>query len=272
MASSQLQCVGRSSESLEMSERKTEPFAGRLLVIDDDAELCELVAEYLRPEGFEVEAAHDGEQGVERVLSGGHALIVLDVMLPGLNGFEVLRRIRARSSTPVLMLTARGEDVDRIVGLEIGADDYLPKPFNPRELVARIHAILRRTARVPSAAGTAPGVSTLIVGDVELDPGGRTVRCGGRPVELTGVEFTLLEALLRAAGRVIGRHELSKTVLGRRLMPYDRSLDMHVSNLRKKLGHMSGQHERIKTVRGLGYVYRLPAASSDSDNSTEERG
>jgi len=254
-----------------MAETKPESSAGRLLVIDDDTELCELVAEYLRPEGFEVEAVHDGEQGVERVLSGEHTLIVLDVMLPGLNGFEVLRRIRAGSRVPVLMLTARGEAVDRIVGLEIGADDYLPKPFNPRELVARIHAILRRTASAPAPAGTAPGVSTLVVGDVELDPGSRTARRSGQPVALTGVEFTLLEALLRGAGRVIGRHELSKTVLGRRLMPYDRSLDMHVSNLRKKLGHMSGRRERIKTVRGLGYIYTLPGRSADTDESTEER-
>jgi DNA-binding response OmpR family regulator len=243
-----------------MSDKKPEPQAGRMLVIDDDAELCDLVTEYLKPEGFEVEAVNDGERGLERALSGEHALIVLDVMLPGLNGFEVLRRIRAHSGTPVLMLTARGEDVDRIVGLEIGADDYLPKPFNPRELVARIHAILRRTSRAPAPADAAAGIPKLIVGDVELDPGSRTVRCGGRPVELTGVEFTLLESLLHSAGRVMDREELSKAVLGRRLMPFDRSLDVHVSNLRKKLGHMCGEYERIKTVRGFGYIYTLPSS------------
>jgi DNA-binding response OmpR family regulator len=241
----------------------------RLLIIDDDVELCELVSEYLRPEGFEIEAVHDGELGIKRVLSGEHALIVLDVMLPGLNGFEVLRRIRARSSTPVLMLTARGDDVDRIVGLEIGADDYLPKPFNPRELVARIHAILRRSSHAAGTAGTASSTGRLVVGDVELDPGSRTVRRGGEPVELTGVEFSLLEVLLLAAGRVVEREELSRTVLGRRLMPYDRSIDMHVSNLRKKLGHTSGQQDRIKAVRGFGYIYTLPGDASGKDDSTE---
>ncbi len=242
-----------------MAEGRTEPAAGRLLVIDDDSELCELVTEYLRPEGFEVEAVHDGERGVDRALCGEHAMVVLDVMLPGLNGFEVLHRIRARSGVPILMLTARGEAVDRIVALETGADDYLPKPFNPRELVARVHAILRRAAG--SAERGIAGATKLIVGDVELDPGGRTVRCNGKVVELTGVEFNLLETLLRTAGRLVEREELSKTVLGRRLQPYDRSIDMHVSNLRKKLGHMSGEHERIKTVRELGYIYTLVSAT-----------
>jgi two-component system response regulator CpxR len=255
-----------------MSEKNVESLGSRLLVIDDDAELCELVAEYLRPEGFEVEAVHEGEQGVERALSGDYVLVVLDVMLPGLNGFEVLRRIRARSGTPVLMLTARGEAIDRIVGLEIGADDYLPKPFDPRELVARIYAILRRTHRYAVSTGAAHGIPRLTVGDVELDPGARTVRCGGQWVELTGVEFNLLETLLRSAGRLVEREELSKTVLGRRLMPYDRSIDMHVSNLRKKLGHMSGDHERIKTVRGLGYIYTLPGSAPNERDTPEEHG
>jgi len=253
-----------------MPEKKTESSGTRLLVIDDDTELCELVTEYLKPEGFEVDAVHDGEHGVERALSGGYALVVLDVMLPGLNGFEVLRRIRAQSGTPVLMLTARGEAVDRIVGLEIGADDYLPKPFNPRELVARIHAILRRTQRRFASADTAQRSPKLMVGDIELDPGARTVCCAGRPVELTGVEFNLLEALLRAAGRLVEREDLSRTVLGRRLMPYDRSVDMHVSNLRKKLGHMIGGHERIKAIRGLGYIYTFPESASDGESRRGE--
>src|SRR5881275_2158842 len=155
----------------------------RILVIDDDVELCSLVSEYLRPEGFHVEAVHDGKTGLTRALSGDHLLIVLDVMLPGLNGFDVLRRIRDGSRIPVLLLTARGEDVDRIVGLEIGADDYLPKPFNPRELVARIRAVLRRTQ-----AEAGPG-EVLHVGEVELDPGTRVVRKAGSVVELTSVEF-----------------------------------------------------------------------------------
>jgi len=251
-------------ETSALSTGTPEHPTGRLLIIDDDVELCELITEYLRREGFEVEAVHDAEQGVVRALSDEHALVILDVMLPGFSGFEALRRIRARSSTPVLMLTARGEDVDRIVGLEIGADDYLRKPFNHRELVARIHAILRRTMRAASAAGTALPAKKLVVGDVELDPGARLVRCAGRPVELTGVEFSLLEMLLRAAGRVVEREELSKAVLGRRLQPFDRSLDVHLSNLRKKLGHMIGSVERIATVRGVGYVYaRVDSTRAD---------
>ncbi len=226
----------------------------RVLVIDDDVGLCELVAEYLGPEGFEVEAVHDGEAGVERALSGEHELAVLDVMLPGINGFEVLRRIRARSRLPVVMLTARGLDVDRIVGLEIGADDYLPKPFNPRELVARINAVLRRTR--PEALGAAER-ETLAVGDVLMDNRTRTVRRDGRAVELTAVEYDLLKRLLAAPGRVVTREELVKDVLHRNLSPFDRSIDMHVSNLRKKLGHQvtGTTAERIKTVRGVGYIY-----------------
>ncbi len=229
----------------------------RLLVVDDDVELCELVLEFLEPEGFAVEVTHDGVAGLERATSGEHALVVLDVMLPGLNGFEVLRRIRGRSGVPVLMLTARGNDVDRIVGLEIGADDYLPKPFNPRELVARIRAVLRRSRAPEGSPGPA---QRLTVGDVDLDPGARVVRRGGAIVELTSLEFSLLEVLLRGAGNVVARQELSKSLLGRRLMPYDRSIDMHVSNLRRKLGPGPGGCERIKAVRGLGYVYTLPEA------------
>src|SRR5437016_9713694 len=173
----------------------------RILVIDDDVELCTLVGEYLAPEGFLVECAHDGKRGLEAAVTGEHLLVVLDVMLPGMNGFDVLRRIRGKSRVPVLLLTARGEDVDRIVGLEIGADDYLPKPFNPRELVARIRAVLRRTKEGKSAGASVPEI--LKVGDIELDPATRTVRQEGKPVDLTSVEFSLLEVLLREAGRVV---------------------------------------------------------------------
>ncbi len=230
----------------------------RLLVIDDDIELCELLTDYLTPEGFEVETVHEGEQGANRALSGEHALVVLDVMLPGVSGFDVLRRIRAGSGIPVLMLTARGDDVDRIVGLEMGADDYLPKPFNPRELVARIRAIQRRAE--PKAGETAGErqQERLVVGDVELDTGTRAVRRAGRAVELTSVEFSLLEVFLRTAGSVVTREELVKNVLGRRLSPYDRSIDVHVSSLRRKLGHHIGKTERIRTVRGIGYLYAFP--------------
>lgn len=233
----------------------------RILIIDDDVELCGLVTEYLAPEGFQVEAVHHGNRGLERALSGEHALVVLDVMLPNLNGFEVLRRIRDRSRVPVLLLTARGEDVDRIVGLEIGADDYLPKPFNPRELVARIRAILRRTRAEKTGL---PPEEILRVADIELDPGTRTVLQNGRPVELTSVEFNLLHALLREAGRVVPRERLVDIVLSRKFSPFDRSIDMHVSKIRKKLGDSEGGTDHIKTVRGVGYIFARPQQQADA--------
>ena len=237
----------------------------RILVIDDDAELCGLVGEYLEPEGFQIEAVHDGTRGLERALSGDHLLVVLDVMLPGLNGFDLLRRLRVASKTPVLLLTARGEDVDRIVGLEIGADDYLPKPFNPRELVARIRAILRRTQG--SDKGEQEAIPEVIrVGDVELDPATRTVLRGGAPVELTSVEFNLLHALLREAGRVVTREHLVDTVLSRKFSPFDRSIDMHVSKVRKKLGDSDNGPDHIKTVRGVGYIFAHPREHARSED------
>src|SRR2546421_2680418 len=231
----------------------------RILVIDDDVELCTLVGEYLAPEGFLVECAHDGKRGLEAAVTGEHLLVVLDVMLPGMNGFDVLRRIRGKSRVPVLLLTARGEDVDRIVGLEIGGDDYLPKPFNPRELVARIRAILRRS--LPGKATDAvPEV--LSVGDVELDPATRNVYLGGAPVELTSVEFNLLEVLLREAGRVVTRERLVNAVLSRKFMPFDRSIDMHVSKVRRKLGDSDESGDHIKTIRGVGYMFARPGAKA----------
>jgi two-component system response regulator CpxR len=177
-------------------------------------------------------------------------------MLPGMNGLDVLRRLRAHSRTPVLILTARGDDVDRIVGLEIGADDYLAKPFNPRELLARIRAILRRTQSPPVGA---PGAEKITVADVDIDPAARMVRRSGEPVELTSVEFSLLEMLLRSAGQVVTREQVAHEVLGRQFFPYDRSIDMHVSKLRRKLGDAPGGGERIKTIRGVGYVYARPS-------------
>ena len=221
----------------------------RILVIDDDVELCALVAEYLAGEGFQSECVHAGDAGLQAALKGEHILLVLDVMLPGINGFEVLRRLRATSRMPVLLLTARGEDVDRILGLELGADDYLPKPFNPRELVARIRAILRRTQRGDAKQ------PVLQAGGIELDTATRTVRQGGVPVDLTSVEFGLLEMLLRSAGKVVTREELAETVLGRKFAPFDRSIDMHVSKVRKKLGDTGGSEDLIKTVRGSGYIF-----------------
>ena len=234
----------------------------RVLVVDDDEELCELVAEYLEPEGFTVAAAHDGAAGTQYALAGEYDLVILDVMLPGKTGFDVLRTIRSAQSTasaiPVLMLTARGDHIDRIVGLELGADDYLPKPFHPRELIARIHAVLRRTRPEPDAP-LSPPRERLSVGDVELDTGARETRRSGESMVLTAIEFDLLAALLRAAGRVVTREEIARNVFGRKFLSYDRSIDMHVSNLRKKLGRHADGVERIKTVRGVGYIYALPS-------------
>lgn len=240
-----------------MDEPSRQSNETHLLLIDDDVELGELIVEYLQPEGFDVGVVHDGQQGLARALVEQPALVILDVMMPGLNGFDVLRGIRARSPMPVLMLTARGDDVNRIVGLEIGADDYLAKPFNPRELIARIRAILRRTRQTEQAVGMSDRPAKLVLDDVELDPNARVVRRDGAAVVLTAIEFNLLEILLRSAGKVISRHDLSKQLLGRRFMPYDRSIDVHVSNLRKKLGHMIQDRERIKSVRGYGYVYTV---------------
>jgi len=220
-----------------------------ILLVDDDVELCELVGEFLGGEGLSVEVAYDGRTGLEKALTGAFDLVVLDVMMPQLGGFEVLRRLRETSQVPVVMLTARGEEVDRIVGLEMGADDYLPKPFNPRELAARVRAVLRR-------AEAAPGTSSSItVDDVTVDLGARTIRVDDAEITLTGVEFSLLETLLRAAGSVVTRNELSEAALYRRANAFDRSLDVHISNLRRKLGPASGGGERIKTVRGVGYQY-----------------
>jgi two-component system response regulator CpxR len=224
----------------------------RILIIDDDIELCELVTEYLEPEGYTVEAIYDGETGVQRALSGAHALAVLDYMLPGLNGFEVLRQIRAGSRLPVVMLTARGDDVNRIIGLQLGADDYLPKPFNPMELVARINAVLRRSR---FQAEQRPLPEVLVAGDIKMDSRTRTVSRAAKTVELTVVEYSLLEKLLQSPGRILTREELVREVLHRELSPFDRSIDTHVSNLRKKLGHEVNGIERIKTVRGVGYIY-----------------
>ena len=220
----------------------------RVLIVDDDIQLCRLLTERLGTEGFTIEAVHDGPRGLQRALSMEHALVVLDLMLPGMGGLDVLRRLRAASPVPVLILTARGEDVDRILGLEIGADDYLPKPFNPRELIARIRAILRRSARVEDSS------APLVVGDIRLDSKAREVWLNDAPLSLTSVEFSLLEAFLQNAGRVVSRELLTETVLGRKLGPFDRVIDVHVSNVRKKLGPAQCG-ERIKAVRGSGYLF-----------------
>src|SRR5579871_171646 len=217
----------------------------RLLIIDDDAELCALLQEFLHREGFNVDTVHEGNAGLAQALDGGYDLIVLDVMLPGMDGFEILKRLRVSNRVPIMMLTARGEDVDRIVGLELGADDYLPKPFNPRELVARVKAILRRTE---------PKVNRgrVEVNGVALDPGTREVTSDGKPVEVTTLEFDILEQLMRNAGRVVSRDGLMESLYNRKATPFDRSIDMHVSHLRRKL---EGERPVIKTIRGVGYQF-----------------
>lgn len=229
----------------------------KLLVVDDDVELASLLSEFLQREGYSSDFAHDGRTGLEKALSGVYDLVVLDVMLPQLDGFEILRRLRQASRVPVLMLTARGDDVDRIVGLELGADDYLPKPFNPRELTARIRAILRR---VESSAPA--GSPRLEVNGVELDPGARAVRLDGASIEVTTLEFDILEQLMRAAGRVLSRDALMEALYNRKATPFDRSMDMHISHLRRKLER--GGRTLIKTVRGVGYQFcRTPEDEAD---------
>ncbi len=225
----------------------------RLLVVDDDRELCGLVTRFLEREGFEICWASSGAAGLERAFSETFSLILLDVMMPDTDGFEVLRRIRQRLRTPVLMLTARGDTHDRIRGLEMGADDYLPKPFDPAELVARIRAILRRSA--PHR----PALAAIAIGQIELDGGSRMVRCCGTPLDLTTVEFDLLAKLMSAAGTTVSREDLVSDVLGREFSPFDRSIDTHVCNLRRKLGPLEDGGERIKGVRGAGYLYVSPA-------------
>ncbi len=217
-----------------------------MLVIDDDVELCRLLEEYLRGEGLELRSAHDGPAGLAAV-DASVELVILDVMLPGFDGFELLRRLRERSRVPVLMLTARGEAEDRIRGLEGGADDYLAKPFQPRELAARVKAILRRTAKEQWP-------EPLELHGVRLDPQARAVTLDGAVVELTTLEFEILHALMDEAGKPVSRDELMQRLYGRDATPFDRSVDMHISHLRKKLGG----EKRIKTVRGSGYQFCLP--------------
>lgn len=225
----------------------------QVLLIDDDTELTKLLQEYLEEEQFHLDAAHDGVAGLEKALHNQYSVVVLDVMLPGMSGLDVLKQLRQKSSVPVLMLTARGSELDRILGLELGADDYLPKPFNPRELVARLRAILRRTSGGAAASG-----QPIHLADLELHPESRSVTCGGKPVTLTGAEFDLLHTFLRNPGKIISREDLTQAALGRPMSAMDRSIDVHVSNLRRKLGTYDGNYERIKAIRGSGYVYLLP--------------
>jgi DNA-binding response OmpR family regulator len=220
--------------------------APRLMLVDDDRELCRMITEYLAPEGFEVTAIHDGAQALAAMENWPCRMMILDVVLPGLSGLEVLRRLRSQTDLPVLMLTARSDDVDRVVGLEMGADDYLPKPFNARELVARVRSILRRSHAAPTRTGR------LNVGKIMLDRGARHVTYRGESLSLTGAEFRILEALMQQAGIVVSREHLVQQALGRRLLPWDRSVDTHISNLRRKFAQLGGD-ALILSVRGSGY-------------------
>ncbi|MEQ1600718.1 MAG: response regulator transcription factor [Methylophilaceae bacterium] len=221
----------------------------KVLLIDDDVELVEMLRDYLNQEGFKVAMVHDGETGVREALSGHHAIAVLDVMMPGINGIEVLRRIRNESIMPVLMLTARGDDTDRIVGLELGADDYVPKPCTARELTARIRAILKRIGKLEDATQ-----KSIRVGALTIWPGKRKAEWNEQIIDLTSTEFGLLEVLARHAGQIVNKEDLSEQALGRSLMRFDRSIDMHMSKIRQKLGTLSDGRSCIQTIIRKGYL------------------
>jgi two-component system response regulator CpxR len=226
----------------------------KVLLIDDDVELCQMMVEYLGAEDFTMEIAHDGEEGARLALAGKFDIVVLDVMMPRMNGFDTLRLIRASSQLPVIMLTAKGDEIDRIVGLELGADDYLSKPFNPRELVARLHAIQRRVA-VRDETRKEPTDEVLRVGKIAIYPAERVIEWRGTPLEITTSEYSLLEVLARNAGRVVSKADLFLQGLGRPETAYDRSIDVHISNLRQKLGTLDDGRSPIQTVRGTGYQF-----------------
>ncbi|MDI1351845.1 MAG: response regulator transcription factor [bacterium] len=220
-----------------------------ILIIDNDVELTDLLSQYLESEGFSIVSVHDGEQGLKKALNHGFDAIILDVMLPKLNGFQVLKALREHIETPVLMLTARGADIDRIVGLEIGADDYLPKPCNPRELVARLRAILRRTQKSPTPK------PIIEQHNIIVDCSKRTVTIEGTYLELTNAEFNILEMLIKSPGQAFSKEELTEYALDRKYTAYDRSIDVHISNLRNKLGENHQGEALVKTVRGFGYMF-----------------
>ena len=229
----------------------------RILVIDDDAELCQLVADYLGPMGFQVSCENDGISGAQRALAESWHAIILDVMMPGCDGYEVLRRIRAKSKVPIIMLTGRGDEVDRVVGLELGADDYLPKTFSSRELLARLRAVLRRTGWVSESTPQAP-MQEIIVGSLRINPESHGVVLGDEAITLTPAEFGLLLSLAKAHGRVKTREQLIEEVADREWDVFDRAIDMHISTLRKKLGDDPKTPQFIKTVRGYGYQLIAP--------------
>lgn len=245
---------------MTVTDQKIVPAKMKILIVDDDKKLCRLVADYLAPMGYDVEAAHNGSQGLQMILSGDYQAVILDVMMPGMDGFEVLKRLRMESDIPVLMLTARGEETDRIVGLEMGADDYLPKTFSSRELLARLRAVTRRYSRSERPAATEVTDKVLIFGNLRIDQNSRTVRLGAKTLILTPVEYDLLTSLAMSPGRVLTRDQLLDSVAGRNYEVFDRSVDVHISSLRRKLGDDPRNPRFIQTVRSAGYMFKDPGA------------
>lgn len=248
--------VRRGERTMPDNDLEFFPRPSRILVIDDDRDFCWLIHDYLEPLGYEVSTAHDGPGGLQEALNHPYDAVVLDVMLPGMDGLEVLRRLRAHSDVPVLMLTARGEEPDRIVGLELGADDYLPKTFSTRELLARLRAVTRRSRRGAEDAGAA--APEIVVGDLHLQPASRAAVLGDHPLQLTPLEFDLLTCLVQSRGRVKTREELLEAVAERKYDVFDRSIDVHISSLRKKLGDDPRNPRFIRTYRAVGYMFMLP--------------
>jgi two-component system, OmpR family, response regulator CpxR len=240
----------------------TSTLGTRLLLVDDDLKLCRLVRQYLEPLGYTISTAHTGPDGLEMALAGEFDAVILDVMLPRLDGFEVLKSLRAESNVPVLMLTGLGEEADRIVGLEIGADDYLPKTFSTRELLARLRAVIRRS-RITASARREETQPAVIVGDLRVDPESREASLTGQPIALTAVEFDLLLALARSSGRVKTRERLLLEVAERDFEAFDRSIDVHISSLRRKLGDDPKSPQFIQTIRGVGYMMLKPGTAAE---------
>ena len=241
-----------------MRQQKTESSKLKILIVDDDKKLCRLVTDYLEPMGYEVEAAHNGTQGIKMILEGNYHAVILDIMMPKMDGLEVLKRLRRESDVPVLMLTARGEETDRIVGLEMGADDYLPKTFSSRELLARLRAVTRRHVISERRARTAAADKVLTFGNLKIEQSSRTVRLDAETLNLTPIEYDLLKSLARSAGRVLTRDQLLDTVAGRNYEVFDRSVDVHISSLRRKLGEDPRDPRFIQTVRSAGYMFKKP--------------
>lgn len=234
----------------------------KILIVDDDKKLCRLMADYLEPMGYHVDAAHSGTEGLEMILGGGYHAVILDVMMPEMDGLEVLQRVRRESDIPILMLTARGEETDRIVGLEMGADDYLPKTFSSRELLARLRAVTRRYRVSERQTDPLSEDESMVFGDLRIDTNARTVRLGSETLNLTPIEYELLIRLAQARGRVLTRDQLLDAVAGRSYEVFDRSVDVHISSLRRKLGEDPRNSTFIQTVRAVGYMFKGPGEPS----------